>query len=247
VKTTRLSRISTAVAILGLGIACAAHAVAESRAIQFVTPDGFTIHGTLYPGKYAKGVICLPMMKHTRSTYAEFAAKLQDAGLWVLAIDLRGHGESVMQSGKKRTVDTFAPADFLGMEQDLAAAIKFLNKEANLSADRIAVVGASIGANLALRQAAATPGVRAIVLLSPGFNYKGLATLEAAKKLAGVSVFYAAGADDAYSADTVRELAKGTHVAREVAILDDAGHGTTMFEKSPGFLDRVVKWLLETM
>jgi alpha-beta hydrolase superfamily lysophospholipase len=247
VKTKRLSGRSAAIAVAILAVASGAFADAAPRAVQFTTPDGFAIHGTLYPGRYAKGVICLPMMKHARATYAAFAAKLQDAGLWVLAIDLRGHGESVTQSGKRRAVDDFGPADFLGMEQDLVAAIKFLGKEAKLGPGQIAVVGASIGANLALRQAAATPGVRAIVLLSPGFNYRGLATLEAPKRLAGVSVFYAASADDAYSADAVRELAKGTSVPKEVAVLDDAGHGTEMFEKAPGFLDRVVKWLLETM
>ena len=244
-KNASLSRGFLAL-VLGFALAASAGA-AEKRDVTFDTADGFTIHGTLYAGTIAKAVLCLPMLGRTRSTYEGLAEKLQADGYWVLAIDLRGHGQSVMLSGKRREVKDFGPGDFLAMDQDLDAALKFLRKETKVSAGQTAIVGASIGANLALRHAAANPGIHALVLLSPGFNYRGLATTDVVKKLAGVSVMFAASSDDAYSADTVRELAKATGVPKEIVILEKAGHGTTMFEKSPGFLDRVAAWLREKL
>ena len=246
-KSVGLSRCFLALAVGVALVSAAAAFAAEKREVTFDTADGFTIHGTLYAGKLPKAVLCLPMLGRTRSTYADLAGKLQEDGFWVLAIDLRGHGESLMQAGTKHEVADFKPTDFLAMDRDLDAALKFLRKETKVSAGGTAIVGASIGANLALRYAAAHPGIKALVLLSPGYNFRGLATLDVIKKLGGVTILFAAGTDDAYSADTVRELSKLTGVSKDVDLLANAGHGTTMFEKSAGFLDRVAKWLQEKL
>ena len=49
----------------------------------------------------------------------------------------------------------------------------------------IGLAGASIGANLALLDAADDPGVMSVALLSPGIDYRGLRTEAAMKKYAG--------------------------------------------------------------
>jgi len=145
-------------------------------------------------------VLCLPMLGRTRSTYADLAGKLQEDGFWVLAIDLRGHGESTRLKtihGKDETLDaiTLAPNHFnLMVTEDLKTIKDFLwekNNAGELNLDKLCVVGAEMGASIALEfawydamgydQGSPEYGslklgrfVKALVLISPETSFKGI-------------------------------------------------------------------------
>ena len=68
-----------------------------------------------------------------------------------------------------------------------------LRERPEVAADSIGIAGASIGANLAVLDAADDPGVRSIALLSPGLDYRGL-RIEAAMKKYGARPALLAGA-----------------------------------------------------
>ena len=72
------------------------------------------------------------------------ATRLAAEGFGVLALDLRGHGESVGAIGP----------DFAPMVQDVRAARRFLATRADVIQSRVGIVGASLGANLAAIEAA---------------------------------------------------------------------------------------------
>ena len=155
-------------------------------------------------GKDAVPVLLVHDYKGTRHDYDLLAAALQKEGHAVLSIDLRGHGESTkyMESaegagfnapaGKKKKIDAakLTKADLDAMVTgDMKAARQFLVKEndaGNLNLNKLCVVGSGMGALIALHWARLdwsapqlTSGkqgrdTRALVLLSPLFDFKGV-------------------------------------------------------------------------
>ncbi len=88
--------------------------------------------------------------------WRDFAAALVAAGFAVLRVDDRGTGASRGQ---------FAGATTDDFGRDAAAAVAWLRRQPGIDGRRIALVGHSEGAVVALLTAAADPGVRALVLL----------------------------------------------------------------------------------
>ena len=81
------------------------------------------------------------------------------------------------------------------MVQDVRAAAQWLATRPNVRPDAMAMVGASLGASLALLAAVDLPQVRAIGLLSPSLDYRGLRTDTALiKRLGSRSIWLAASA-----------------------------------------------------
>src|SRR5207253_20840 len=96
---------------------------------------------------------------------------LWQMGYGTLAIDLRGHGQSVMKGKTKTTFESFdRTGEWPRAEEDIRAAVKEVRRHGEKS---IGLIGGSIGANL-VSQAAAKEKVRWVVLLSPGEDYRGV-------------------------------------------------------------------------
>ncbi|MFH1011632.1 MAG: alpha/beta fold hydrolase [bacterium] len=223
--------------------------LAAPREITFVTKDSATIYGTFYPyegsGK-SPGLVLLHMLRHKRSDWDAFAREAVQAGFSVLTVDLRGHGQSVRCGDRILDVKEFANAEFAAMAEDVHAAVGFLRKEESVDGGRISLVGASIGANLALRYAAADTAIRSIVLLSPGLEYRGLTTEDAILLYGNRPIFLIASRDDDYSSDSIRKLATVAKGATQQQLFEIAGHGTFMFDVEPGLGQRILQWLQAT-
>lgn len=71
---------------------------------------------------------------------------------------------------------------------------------------QVAVIGASIGCNVAVLAAAESQTIRALVLLSPGLDYRGIKTKEAMRGYGGRPILVVAAAADTYSAKSMRTL-----------------------------------------
>ena len=133
-----------------------------------------------------------------------FADRLQNEGYAVVAVDLRGHGES---SELKRGKGDFRRADYLAMiELDMEAVRKFIFEEhqkGNLNMNRSAIIGPEAGATIAVhyalinwnkpryddapagsgRQTPRGEDIRALVLISPQQNVQGLSLAQPLKAL----------------------------------------------------------------
>src|SRR3990172_4787453 len=136
----------------------------EPETVYLPTTDGVRIAGSFY-NNGTNSIILLHMLGRTRADYNFFAKTLARQGYTVLSIDFRGHGESVPPA--------FDDVDSSGLVRDVAAAKSFLVSKGR-PADKISIIGASIGANTALRYASEDPSIRSLVLLSPGLNYQGI-------------------------------------------------------------------------
>jgi len=196
------------------------------------TVDGQTIAYSIYPAEAGSpAVILLHMLRRTRTDWDGIAKWLQKNGYSVITIDSRGHGQST------GNWEQFTPEDFNKMVNDVAAAKSVLEaQQADVS--RLAIIGASIGANTALNYGVTDPDVKTVVLLSPGLDFRGVKT-EATIAQFKHPLLVVASEDDKYSADSSKELASKNPLAKPV-MYQNVGHGTNMFaqkELAPTILD----------
>lgn len=215
--------------------------------IQYVTDDGVTIVGDWVTATTTVGaVILLHMMPTTRQSWAVLQRALAQRGLASLAIDLRGHGDSTRgPEGRPLDYKKFREDEHVSSIHDVRGAYQWLRAR-GIDRDRIAVVGASIGANLALQFLSEEPQVPAAGLLSPGESYHGVDAANVTDYvLPHQGVWMAAsGGDDAYSASTAELFMKNLQVEQKIhEKLLGAGHGTKMFETHPELADKLADWL----
>jgi len=213
------------------------------RSIKLKTADGVEIVGDYFSGVTDRGVLLLHMMPETRESWDEFALMLQEHGYHVLTIDLRGHGESEKgPDGYKR----FSDQDHQSSRLDVDAAVDFLTAS---GAKHVFLIGASIGANLALQHLCSHTEIPAAVLFSPGLDYKGIETLPLVKKLnPRQAAFFVGSRDDIRkdgwsNAEMVEELYKNCSGECDIKIFDDAGHGITILKRYPSFAEEIMEWL----
>ena len=207
--------------------------------ISFNTSDGVKIAATFYKAQTPNGVavVLLHMRAKSRGDWMEFAAKLNNDGFDALAIDFRGHGES----GGTR-IESFSGQDYQNLKLDVAAADEYLkSKDPNV---KIVLTGGSIGANTALNYAVQNPETKAVALLSPGLDYKGVKTDETSKQIT-VPVFLVTSSDDPQSYSGL-ETWKANIKNLEVITFTDAGHGTNMFGSHPELTDKIINWFEKT-
>lgn len=216
---------------------------------QFQTADGVTIFGLYSHGDNPAlpAVLLSHMMPATKESWKDFAHVLADAGFQVLAIDLRGHGESVMPTlnAQSQTLNykNFSDAEHQKSILDLEAAVEFLKSK---GASEIHLIGASIGANLSLRYLTEHSDARSVVLLSPGLDYRGVKTEEFATRLhTGQAAYYAAAGDDPYSVQTAKTLYQKTSggATKELKLFERGGHGTDMFFAHQELMWDLIVWL----
>lgn len=215
--------------------------------VEIMTADGVRI-AAVYDAAARPGpaALLLHMMPATKESWAEsgFTGLLVRAGFSVLAIDLRGHGQSRQTAdGRQLDYKLFGDRDHQAKMLDAEAAAAWLKEKAGVVDENLAVVGASIGANLAIAFAAAHPRMPAAVALSPGLDYRGVTTPDKVRRLGpDQSLFLAASSEDEMSFTTDRRLAE---IRPDMLLkeFEGAGHGTTMFKNRPELMSEAVAWL----
>jgi dienelactone hydrolase len=216
----------------------AAPAGAAGRPVTVLAPDGTTLAAMFYEAspRPAPAVVLVHMLGRSKDEWTVVAERLEDAGITALALDLRGHGRS---GGNGSELPT--------MVGDVRAGVGWLAAHPSVRPDAVGIVGASLGANLAGIAAAEMPAVRAIALISPSLDYRGL-RLDAGvmRKLGDRPVWLVASTEDPYALRTVKELAQeGT--AREQRLSGLRGHGTSLLWGDPDLSRALVDWLRRSL
>jgi pimeloyl-ACP methyl ester carboxylesterase len=225
----------------------------SGQKVSFLTDDGVLIVGTYYSPSSShqtapKAVILLHMLGRNRNDWNTFASILSNRsnGFAVLSIDLRGHGESINQNGNAISFQSFTPIDFNKMILDVKAAKHFLVTQKNIPHNNIAIVGASIGANVGLKYAASDPSIKAVVLLSPGLDYKGVSTSDSIRKYTNPIYIVTAGRDPIAGNDP-QTLCNMINCVNHLMVYQDSdSHGTDMFSDSslnPPLGNLIISWL----
>lgn len=180
------------------------------------------------------GVILLHMLGDDRLVWQEtgFSQTLQQNGFASLAVDMRGHGE------------TGGGQDWALAELDLQNVVNYLEQRPEI--ERVtAVIGASIGSNMALITAANRPDIPTAVLLSPGLDYRGVTTDDRLEAYGERPLLIVASAGDTYAAQssqTLHDLALGDV---ELIVYEGPAHGTNIFAAQPELSQTLINWLQE--
>jgi len=215
---------------------------------NFQTEDGVMIVANWWPHEGARrAVLLLHMMPSTKESWNGLAAVLNTAGFAALAIDLRGHGESVdkLDASLPLNYQRFSDQEHQESKRDVAAAINFLRQK-GFADENIALIGASIGANLAIDYLSQNSEIKTAVALSAGLDYRGVTTEEAVKDLGpGQSLFLAVSEGDQYAYQSTTILSQLISRKKEVKILKGAEHGTNVFLNQPALAEEIIKWLQE--
>lgn len=213
--------------------------------ISLKTSDNIDLSALYFPAASDKGALLLHMMPAVKESWQGLARRLQSEGYQVLAVDLRGHGES---AGGPEGYKEFSQDEHEQSIMDVEAGVAFLEGKGAGPANLV-LGGASIGANLALWHASEKNDVKKIILLSPGLNYHGIETEDLMAKLRPEQkVFIATSQDDDDNAAQSRRLIglapAGTQT--KLTVYRQAGHGTDMFGKEePDLEGEIINWLEE--
>lgn len=233
----------------------ASSAVAASRAVTFAAPDGVIVAATYTPVARtpAPAVVLVHGLGETRDAWSPLTGLLEKAGIATLAIDLRGHGESV----RKLTTEgplalnyrEFRPIDFQDMMFDVNAGVDWLLEQPGVDKNRIAIVGASIGGNIVLRYATVNDDLAAIVVLSPGIVYRDVRADDVIGKIPNRPLRLLVAQNDAFAFESCKRLME---IRKELGQASDqsemkacAGnlHGTDLVRGVQGLADWLADWL----
>lgn len=235
-----------ALAVVMFAVLLSANDVAAAgRPVTLASSDGVTIAGEYFEspsarratGDKAPAVLLVHMLSQSKAEWRDLPDRIRDAGITALAIDLRGHGQS---SGSAQ--------DIQKMVQDVRAAAQWLATRPAVRGDAIAIVGASLGASLALLAAVDVPQARFIALLSPSLDYRGLRTdIGLIKRLGARSIWLSASTEDPLALRTLRDMAAEPSGPREQHLSSAVAHGTALLDRDNDVARSLVDWLRRSL
>lgn len=229
-----MQRFLILVILLVFASSAAAQRDSSAEIVTTQGDDGLTLVGEFYASEEsAPAVLLLHMLNSRRSAWSPLIPALTDAGYNVLAVDLRGHGE------------TGGAQDWTAAQTDVVHWLDWLSDQPSVNSEQTALVGASIGSNLALVGCAYDARCVTAIALSPGLDYRGVTTEEAIiEGLADRSALLVASHDDSYSADTVKALTEVATGDLGVQLYVGRMHGTNLFAtNADGVTALMMNWL----
>jgi alpha-beta hydrolase superfamily lysophospholipase len=229
--------LSIAAASLAALTMLAAPLAAAGRAVTFPSPDGRTVTAVLTEASQnpSAAVVLVPMLGRSKDDWQAVGERLAAANITSVAIDLPG--ETLPEDAK----------DLASWQNSVRAAVTFLIGRPEVRPSSIGIAGASLGANLAAVAAADDARVKAIALVSPSLDYRGLSIERPLRQYGSRAALLVASSHDPYAARSVRELANGAPGPREVQWSEAAAHGTLLLTADPDLVRVLVEWFQRTL
>ncbi len=203
--------------------------------VELAASDGATLAGDYYPaeGEARPAVLLLHQNSSSRAAWAPLVSPLLAAGYDVLAVDLRGFGDS------GRTTN-WALA-----QEDVTGWLDWLRGQEGVRPEAVSIVGASIGSNLALIGCADDEACVTAVALSPGLNYFNVMPETAVTEgLRERSALLIAAQADRESSTAVKQMATNARGEIGLQLFTGSTHGTSMLS-SPKLRDRVIELIVD--
>lgn len=140
----------------------------DKQSIVLTTEDNENISATFYPtsSPNAPGVILLPDTRCDKDRFDDFPLNLNKAGFAVLSMDLRFRDLIAQARSKEQAIDILKKQDlYAPIKYDIKSALDFLTRQKGVDPGRIALIGTSFGARLALLSGVKYM-IKALVLVS---------------------------------------------------------------------------------
>jgi len=185
----------------------------------------------------------------TKGEWFNFADKLAKEGYGYFAFDLRGHGESTKNKNGEIIDYRYFGQPGPGskwelMITDVDSAVKYLTNKKGINKNRIGIMGASVGASLALIYSARHNFIPIVALLSPGWDYIGLNIESSIKEYGKRPMLIAASPGDEYaykSSIIMEQIANKQGATVKFLSGKEKQHGVQMFDGV--FEDLIISWI----
>jgi pimeloyl-ACP methyl ester carboxylesterase len=105
-----------------------------------------------------------------RTAWKDFSKQLLNRGFAVMAMDLRGHGESRTKNQRPIQASPDWRTNLQEFPVDLDPALDFMKSRPRVDTRKMAVIGFDVGANLALIASGRFPEVRTAVAIKPNLD-----------------------------------------------------------------------------
>ncbi len=195
-------------------------------------------------------IILLHALNGNHRDWAELPARLVNQGYAVLLVDQRGHGKSALKGQSWRS---FKDSQWKRLSDDTLRMISFFQDSEDypqVDNSRVGVIGASIGANVALiagaRDNATDNKIKALITLSTGMKYKGLETTKPIYRYKS-PLMMIASQNDKYAFESTQMLNRLHTGVKSIKLYKNIGHGTDMIRFFPELQKEIVQWLVTVL
>lgn len=226
-----------------------------TRVVRLNALDNTGIIGTYYSTdrETSPAVVLVHGLGQTRHDWTNVVEILQKADIAALAIDLRGHGDSkrrLTANGPiELNLEKFTPRDYKDMLMDINVATDWLVAQGAPHRRRVGIVGAGLGANLALCYASLNEDLGAVALLSPTLVDHEIHTERALRTLGAQPLRIYVSRQDAFPFQSCQRLMQvrkelgrmGTD--RELVICSGYLYGMNMLTGVNRLPEMIVAWL----
>ena len=251
-----IKRILAIILVLVLIAPMSSFAAARKKKVSYVnltyeTDDNFVIKSKLYYPNQKASVYPVVVFLHSIGYSSEYWGNItQDflkSGIAVLAVDLRGHGQSVYDSDFRiRSWRYYSNSQFAKYPKDVSDILKYLaSNYKDISTTKYAIIGADIGANTAvLVSEKMVNKPKALVLMSPTSTFKGLYIPISMTNLGKIPIMAIVSNRDIYSKKEATTLKKFAQSEYNLKIYPVGGMGMLMLKSNPSMSKDILNWVL---
>jgi dienelactone hydrolase len=239
---------------LGLCVLLAAPELsAQSKPVNVdLTSEGATLKGSYFSaGRPGPGIVLFHQCSGgaSRRLWDSLAGDLVTAGFHVMTFDSRGFGETrgalpppPPPSGAAASADRWGVTPF--PIADGLAALNYLKSQKGVDATRLAAGGSSCGVTDASNLAAASPDIRALLLLSGTPSLRGFTHIQETPALAVLAVY---AEQDMMGTPIAKVVPASKHPQSMTRAYPGAEHGVALLTTQPDLKATIVKWLASRM
>ncbi|MFT7465149.1 MAG: carboxypeptidase Q [Pseudohongiellaceae bacterium] len=223
----------------------------DPELVTLMAADGVELHSDFYAGSLSgpaagSALVLLHMNRSDRHAWLPLRDELYEAGIATLAIDMRGHGESV--GVENALADRLAAGDrslYQEMEQDAVAAVAWL-ESLGYEAARMGLMGGSVGCSVALRATVNDERLAGAACLTPGSAYLGLDSAADIARWDNRSLLMVSSSEEAPGGalpltDALLARDPWAPVTR-IELPQSSIHGTRMFAVVPDIEGQLARW-----
>ena len=207
--------------------------------VTFPSSDGVKLVATWKPspaGASAPAVLLLHAFSRERRELADLADELTARGFSTLALDLRGHGESVWKGGARMGTSPSLQSSPSGFPREVEAACAWLRGRSS----RLAVVGFSLSGNLAAL-ATATGWAESAVAVSP--NAERFEQLAGTRPKTPRGLLVVASEKDPGRAESAQALDAVGREPKATALYSGTAHALELLREEPAAKAATIEWL----
>lgn len=214
--------------------------------IKFETDDGYSLSAVIgEPDSIAEdlpAIILIHQGGSSKEEWGSFFDELVKQNYIVLSFDIRGHG------GSDKVGNIYALFnDPNQAPHDLFSSYEYLKDHENVDTERLAIVGASIGANLAC-VGISKLDIKTAVSISA--KTSAVENLNGDKDLNLRSIFFIASTGDQNGkrVEWAIELYDRTEFPKKILeVKNSSAHGVSIFKDEPSVKNEIILWLKETL